>query len=279
MDSFGPNGETLMEYAIYDAIKAWFDHIVCIIRPDFFELFQKRFWEIVWDYVTVDYVFQHSSVTDSLWNTYERTKPWWTGHAILSAEHKLYKPFAVVNADDYYWFDGCQKMANFLQTQVSPNHCGMIWYTLENTLSQWWAVNRWLCTIGSENTLKWVTETFGIIRNGDMSISDINGTILDPLSIVSMNFWWFDISIFSHLNKQFDDFLHNYWNDPKQEFFIPWVVDTLIATWHVTCEVMQSRDSWFGVTYQEDKLLVQEAILTCMRNGQYQEKLRGTTIA
>lgn len=273
MDEFGPHGETLMEYALYDAIKSGFEHVVFVIRPDMQDMFQEKFIHKFQDHIDVDYVFQHKKVTDRDGNVYEREKPWWTGHAILCAEEKLTRPFAMINADDYYGYDGCQQMSTFLQERVTADRYGMVAYTLEKTLSAGWAVNRGVCQTNKHNTLDSVHETFGIVRGEDGVIVDEDGQQLDGSLAVSMNFWWFHPSIFGYLHDKFTPFLQANGQTEKVEFYIPSVVDELIQEGVVSCEVMTSHDAWFGVTYQEDKPLVQEAITERISFGDYPEKL------
>ncbi len=269
LDTFWPHGETLLEYAVYDAVRAWFGKVVFIIREEFAQEFKERFHETFARLLEVQYVFQQIPE----W----RTKPWGTGHAILCAKDVISEPFAVINADDYYGVDGFRQIAQKLMT-VDEHHMCMVGYTLKNTLSEGGTVNRWVCHIGDSTQwsmiLASVKECLKIKRDDDGIIRDEEGVMFADDEIVSMNFRWCHPALFAHLEEQFQEFLAGIQWGSSQEFFIPTVIDTLINRGDVQCDVLVSKDIRCGVTYKEDKPFVEALIAKLVAEWVYPEYLR-----
>lgn len=276
IDEFGPNGETILEYSVYDAIQSWFTDVVFVIRKEFSEMFHEKLWTKIEDSIDVHYVFQemHSYVPDGF-STDHREKPWGTGHAILVAKDCVQWPCTVINADDWYGRHAFNLMWKYLDEEVCEERFSMVWYMLDKTLSPYWTVNRGVCTVDhSLHILQWVEEHHKISRHDDGVIRDEHGKSLADQTPVSMNFWWFHPSMFSILEEKFHEFLENHWMEPKKEFYIPTVCDTLIKAGTHTCDVMISEDIWCGVTYPEDKEYVRSVIEAIVDAGTYPEKLR-----
>ena len=202
----------------------------------------------------------------------EREKPWGTAHAVLAAKEVINEPFAVINADDYYGQKGFQKMADFLNMECTPEMFSMLGYVLKNTLSDFGSVSRGVCSMDENHYLTTVTERHKIRReNSQILFTDENGTD-QPLSdtdLVSMNFWGFHPSIMSTIETGFQEYARNNWQNPKGEFYIPYVVNHLIETSKIDLKVIPNDDQWFGVTYQEDKPIVQAAMQAMADGGQY----------
>lgn len=253
VDGFGPSQETILEYSVWDAIKAGFTHVVFVIREEFAERFQEHIWKKVQQHITVSYAYQDlTSLVPPGFTVDHRLKPWGTAHAVLVAKDFISTPFGVINADDYYGVDGYHQLAHFLKHIDTPLHMAMVGYVLKNTLSQYGAVNRWVCTV-ENNSLVSIEECLQIERENDLYSRDATGRQISNESIVSMNFWWFHHDIISHFEQQFTQFLNSQGQDPKKEWYIPSVVDTLIHTQQATCTVLTSQDHRCGVTYPEDK--------------------------
>lgn len=271
VDSIGPHGEAIIEYSIYDAIRAGFGKVVFIIRKsieaDFKEKFESKFkGKIDFDYAyqEFDTALEHLDVLP------ERSKPWGTAHAMLAGVGVVDAPFAVINADDYYGVDAFKKMNDFLVGECSPSMQGMVGYILSNTLSDNGSVSRGVCT-AKEGYLAEINERTNIERkNGTIYYTDKGEDY--PLSddtVVSMNFWGFHPSILDAFKSLFHEFVDKNKDNPKSEFFIPLPVDYLIQNGTIQLKVMTSNDKWYGVTYQEDKPEVQAAFATLTENKVY----------
>lgn len=258
MDWFGPSGETILEYSVYDAIKAWFDHVVFVIREEFAEAFDKQIGSKIKGHAKVTYVYQSldACVPDGF-TTDHREKPWGTSHALLVAKDVVKTPFAVINADDRYGNHSYQQMMNYLNKYCDAQTCLMLGYVLRKTLSKHGSVNRGICQVDNSNNLLGVVEHLNISSHGDTTAIDGDGVVLPIDSIVSMNFRWFHPSIFSFLQEQFESFLSQYGEDSKREFFIPLLVDVFITEAEGDCKVFACKDDWCGVTNPEDKPHVQ----------------------
>lgn len=276
LDGFGPHQEPIILYSVYDAIVAWFDHVVFVIREDFAEAFKETIWRSVEDKIRVSYVFQSKEAYVP--QKYEhliplREKPWWTAHAALVAKEVITQPFAVINADDFYGRDAFIKIADFLHT-VTPTHMGMIWYILSNTLSPFWSINRWVCEV-VDNTLTSITERLKIAADVTGKLYDQWWHEVDTHATVSMNFWWFHPSFFTYLERYFEQFLEQFLEQSQGqgEYFIPLVVDICLRDFALSCKVMMSSDKRCWVSYQEDKPFVQESIAALHDAGIYPAQL------
>jgi dTDP-glucose pyrophosphorylase len=277
IQSFGPSGETIMDYSIYDAIRSGFKKIVFIIRKDFVEDFKNIFEPRLKGRVETDYVFQE--MTDYL-NGYkspaDRTKPWGTAHAVLCAKHAINDPFAVINADDFYGRDAFEQAYQFLTTDCSKTCYSIIGYDLAKTLSDNGSVSRGVCEVDGNNNLVSINERTKIYRNkeGKITYEEEGKTYQVPdYSKVSMNFWCFDPSVFEFIEKIFGEFLIAHGQEPKAEFFIPIIGDRFIHEGKGEIKIIPTASSWFGVTYKEDAPDVKQSLNDLIDSGAYPDKL------
>ena len=271
-DSVGPAGEAIIEYSIFDAIRAGFGKVVIVIRKSIEQDFKEKFAGKFDDKIKVEYAFQElDSPIEGISKFPERKKPWGTGHAMLVAKDLIKEPFLVINADDFYGFSAFQKMADFLTNRCTPTHSGMVGYLLKNTLSENGSVSRGVCEVNDRGHLSSVTERTKINRDEkDEQIyyhEDDKHVHLPENTIVSMNFWGFHPSVFELTRKMFVDFVKNNQDNSTAEFYIPKIANTLIEQKIADLTVMTTRDQWYGITYQEDKQTVQNAFwaLTTIR--------------
>lgn len=278
----GPGGEIIMEYSIYDAIRAGFKKVIFIIRKDI----EKEFKEIIGDriskYIETEYILQDlDALPEGHQRPKDRTKPWGTGQAVLSCLGKLDTPFAVINADDYYGKEGFEKIYNFLNHPIhteKKHNCCMAGFTLGNTLSDFGAVTRGICKVNSLNQLLDIKETHNIQKENDVAfyVDNDEKKYLDTKSIVSMNIWGFFPSILEELTISFEHFLTNLdkTSDPlKAEFLLPEFIEKLLKENKIDVNVLESHDRWFGITYQEDKAFVIRSFQKLVEKGIYPEKL------
>jgi dTDP-glucose pyrophosphorylase len=277
-DSVGPSGEAIIEYSIYDAIRAGFGKVVIVIRKSIEQDFKEKFAGKFDDKIKVEFAFQEldSPIKGIKKFPEGRTKPWGTGHAMLVAAHLVKEPFLVINADDFYGFSAFKQMSEFLSEKCSPNQCGMVGYLLEKTLSENGHVSRGVCTIDKNHHLTSVVERTKIIRDVDNDIYFFENDAKIPLAedtIVSMNFWGFDPSVFEMTRKMFVDFVKENFDNPTAEFYIPKVANNYVETGKADLTVMTTRDQWYGVTYKEDKQTVQEAFNALTTIGIYPKGL------
>ena len=276
-DSIGPSGEAIIEYSIYDAIRAGFGKVVIVIRHSIELDFKEKFGGKFDDLIKVEFAYQElDSPIEGIDHFPERKKPWGTGHAMLVAKDKIKEPFLVINADDFYGFSAFQKMADFLSNRCSPNHMAMVGYWLKNTLSENGSVSRGVCSANESHHLTSVVERTKIFRDKDDKIYFFEGdkqTDLDEDTIVSMNFWGYHPAVFEHTRKMFVQFVKDNANNPTAEFYIPTIANTLIEAGKVDFTVMTTRDQWYGVTYQEDKQTVQNAFWALTTIGAYPSSL------
>jgi choline kinase len=271
-EGFGPSGETIMDYSIYDAIKAGFGKVVFIIRKDFAENFKANFGSKLEGKIAVDYVFQElDSFVDEGTTINERTKPWGTGHAVLCAMNQVNEPFAVINADDYYGVDAFAKAAQFLKSECNDNTYAIIGYQLDKTLSDHGTVSRGVCKVNASNHLISIQECTKIFKKEDKVIFEDNNQIyeVDGASSVSMNFWCFHPSSFSMAKNLFKEFVPANQDNPKAEFFIPIIASSFIQNNQNVIKVIPTTSQWFGVTYKEDAPGVKESINELITNGTY----------
>jgi UTP-glucose-1-phosphate uridylyltransferase len=277
VQGFGPSGETIMDYSIYDAMRCGFKKVVFIVRKDFSEDFKKIFEPKLKGRIATDYVYQE--LGDYLGGRQvpsERTKPWGTGHAVLCASSVIKEPFAVINADDFYGRDGFQKAFSFLQTGCTKDLYSIIGYELAKTLSENGSVSRGVCQVDKDNNLLSIAERTKIYRdtNGRITYEEGNQKFeVDSHSKVSMNFWCFDPSVFSFIEKIFAEFLKENIHNPKAEFFIPIIADRFIHDGSGAISVIPTSAQWFGVTYKEDAPFVQECLSNLVASGEYPDNL------
>ncbi|MDR1584961.1 MAG: nucleotidyltransferase [Prevotellaceae bacterium] len=278
LDGLGPNGETIMDYSIYDAIRAGFGKVVFVIRASF----EKDFREVVVNkyngLVDVEIVFQDIDKVPegSVYNP-EREKPWGTNHAVLMGSNVIHEPFAVINADDFYGQESFVVLADFLRSVAgSKNEYCMIGYHVGNTLSESGSVSRGVCVVDKHNYLKNVVERTHIEEKGGTIVYlDEKGeeVAIPPSTPVSMNMWGFTPDYFEYSWKFFRDFLSKHGQELKSEFYIPLAVNELITTGEASCKVLDTPSKWFGVTYAEDRSQVVLKINELVRKGIYPKKL------
>ena len=277
VESFGPSGETIMDYSIYDAIKAGFGKIVFIIREEFANDFKAIFEPKLNGRIATDYVFQHlKSFTGSRLIPAERTKPWGTAHAVLCCKGTVNEPFAVINADDYYGRDAFYKAFHFLTSQCNPETYSIVGYELKNTLSDNGSVSRGVCEVEANHNLTDINERTSIFRdiNGSITYEDSSGKhLVSEDSLVSMNFLCFHPSFFEICEQQFNEFLDKHMNEPKSEFFIPIATKHFIQSGKGVVKVIPTSAKWFGVTYKEDAPGVQANITALVTSGEYPANL------
>lgn len=271
--SFGPSGETIMDYSIYDAIRAGFGKVVFIIREEFAENFKAIFEPKLKGRIDTDYVYQHlSSYTGGRTIPAERTKPWGTAHAVLCCKGKVNEPFAVINADDYYGKDAFVKAYNFLTTQCNEQTYCIIGYELKNTLSDNGSVSRGVCEVDADHNLTDINERTSISRNKNGLVYYEDNTGLHELqedSLVSMNYLCFAPGFLAVCEEQFNEFLDKHINEPKSEFFIPTAAKYFIRSGKGVVKVIPTSSKWFGVTYKEDAPGVQASIHALVASGEY----------
>jgi NDP-sugar pyrophosphorylase family protein len=276
IDPLGPNGETIIEYSIYDAIQAGFGKVVFVIRESFADAFKAQFSGKFDGKIEVAYAYQDvNTPVEGIDNLPEREKPWGTMHAVLVAHDVINEPFAVINADDFYGADGFHQIADFLNNKCTPDTYTMVGYVLRNTLSPNGHVSRGVCVADGNNCLATVNERTKIHWEGDKVVyqeGDAKHEV-NPDSVVSMNFWGFHPNIFEQSRHMFIDFVKANRDNPKAEFFIPLVADNLIASGGARFHILTSNDLWYGVTYQEDRPGVVEAFQKLTAEGRYPSPL------
>jgi len=279
LDPMGPNGETMLDYSVDDAIRAGFGEVVFVIRHDFAQPFADKVGEKFRDRIRVDYAFQEiDDLPAGFAVPNGREKPWGTAHAVRAARDVIDAPFAVINADDFYGRDAYARMAeHFAGWADRPElRTAMVGYPLRNTLSAHGSVNRGLCRVDG-GALQSVEEHTEIARGDDGVVRGRNlrgdAVELSPDAPVSMNFWGFSAAIFGSIEAQFTEFLEQRGTDPKAECYLPSVVDRLIREDQTECTMLATEAEWFGVTYPEDKPAVQAAISELIRGGAYPDRL------
>lgn len=277
MDSFGPNGETIIDYSIYDAIRAGFGKVVFIVREYFLEEFKNSMQPKFGDKIQLEYVTQElGNLPSSYTLNPDREKPWGTAHAVWVARDIVNEPFAVINADDFYGQDSYRVLSDYLTSDSSGDYAVVAYY-LRNTLSDHGTVNRGVCYSDDKGFLTKVVECTKIKKENDgiirYPISESKIGELQESALVSMNMWAFQPSYFDYVESQFSDFLEKRGQELKSEFYIPTVVDTLITRKTLRVNVLDTDSQWFGVTYQDDKPIVMEKLTKLIEAGEYPEKL------
>ena len=277
LDEVGPSGETIIDYSIYDAIRAGFGKIVFVIRRDIEGQVKERFAEKLKGKIDVDYVFQEiTNLPEGVKVSPERQKPWGTSHAILVTENKIKEPFGVINADDYYGVESFKILHDFLVNDKDPVCYCIVGYKMGNTLSEHGHVNRGVCGVGSDGLLKNIVETRQIEKTSDGAVApgtDGNTLHFTGNEVVSMNLWGFKPSCFHFLGEEFRNFIEKSGMDPKSELDIPTSIDKFVKNGEITIRILMSNDRWFGVTYREDKPFVVQSINEMIRKGVYPAKI------
>ena len=283
IDPVGPGGETLLDYAVHDAIQAGFGRAVFVIRRDFEAAFRARVDASFGPHIPVAYAFQEmSDLPGGRQAPPERAKPWGTAHAIRAARETVHEPFVVINADDFYGRDAYQQLARFLAAlspsrQPAPRErLAMAGYQLAQTLSENGSVARGICEVSAEGLLLSVTE-HTVIEATPRGIESrqADGSIvpLPPDAVASMNIWGFSPAMFTLMEEQFGDWLDQNRDKPKAEWYIPLVVNTLVQARRATVQVLRTGSRWFGVTYREDRESTVGEIGKLIRAGVYPERL------
>lgn len=282
IEPVGPNGEIILDYSIHDAMKAGFGKIVFVIKKEIEDTFRDAIGKRIEKLIDVEYAFQGlDDVPEGYMVPAERIKPWGTGHAVMSSRNVVDTPFAVINADDFYGATSFQVLSDYLckarDDKDKYQYC-MVGFVLENTLTENGHVARGVCTVDSQGYLQGICERTKIVKFGaetKYTEDGDNWVTIPQGSIVSMNTWGFTPSMFKELEARFPKFLEeNKNNILKAEYFLPSVVDSLIAEGKATVKVLPSHERWYGVTYKEDKPVVKEAINELVKKGVYPQCLR-----
>ncbi len=278
LDGLGPSGETIMDYSVYDALRAGFGKIVFVIRHDFEDEFRKKVISKYEGHVPVEVVFQDvKNVPEGIATNPERTKPWGTGHAVLMGKDVIKEPFAVINADDYYGAESFRILGDFLRSVEGKKgrYC-MIGFRIENTLSENGGVSRGLCEVSADGNLTGVTECHGIQRKEGklvQTIADGTEASFPEGANVSMNMWGFTPDYFDYSTAAFLDFLKKNSQELKAEFYIPSVVNDLIEAGEIELKVLETPSKWFGVTYAADRQATVDQFKKLVEEGVYPAKL------
>ena len=294
IDPVGPSGETVLDYAVFDALRAGFGRVVFVIRRDFEELFRTQIGARYAGKIAVDYVFQAlDALPPGVTPPAGREKPWGTGHAVWCARDVVKENFAVINADDFYGADSFNRLATFLKSRpavatvrgydpmsghkppapfgpAKVSEFAIVGFRLANTLSEHGAVSRGICAADAVGRLASITETHGI------TAADVGAELGKKFSgetIVSMNCWGFTPALFVGLDTQFREFLAARGTEPKSEFYLPGAVSTMIARGETTVRVLPTESAWFGITFRDDKPRVQAALAALVGAGLYPARL------
>lgn len=276
IDGLGPQGEALIEFSVYDAIRAGFGKVVFVIRENIEDIFKEKVGNKLSKFIPVEYSFQEVNTPIKGLEYYpEREKPWGTAHAVLVAENSIKEPFAVINADDYYGYQSFKDMAGFLTQNCSPENYGMIGYSLPLTLSENGTVSRGVCTMNNDQFLTTVVERTSVGWRDDKIYFEENGELqlLGEETLVSMNFWGFHPNVFELIRIKFIEFVTKNEDKPKSEFFIPLIINEGIQEKLFQVKVIPNMEKWYGVTYKEDKELVEEAFKNLTQQGIYPSPL------
>jgi len=277
IDTFTPEGDTIIDFSLFDAIKAGFGKIVFIIRKSFEKEFKEIFNKKLAGKAEVDYVYQELDSVPEKYVNPERTKPWGTGHALLMAKDVISENFAIINGDDFYGREAFETMAKWLMAKDKNSYqFSSMAYLLKNTVSDHGYVSRGECQVNKDGYLVDVTERIHIEKiNGELMIKDNTGSFMpiDENTIVSMNFWGFTPKCFEFGWQLFEEFLEANKNNHKAEFYLPSIVNEILKSGNASVEVLQSEAKWFGVTYKDDKAIVKKAIERLKANDIYPKSL------
>jgi UTP-glucose-1-phosphate uridylyltransferase len=275
IDPVGPRGEAIMDYSIYDALRAGFGKLVFVIRKDIEQRFKEAVGARFEKRIPVEYVFQElNRLPPGFLPPTSRTKPWGTLHAVLVAADAINEPFAVVNADDYYGPHGYRALAQHLRAGTVDY--AMVGFVLRNTLSDFGPVSRGVCQISDDDFLQSVVEMTNIERDGARAMNtDTTGRItrLTANEVVSMNMWGFTPGVFEQLRKHFEKFLERSVSDVQSESYLPSVVNELVLTGQARVKVLHTKDSWGGITHRADRPRIVESICRLIDNGTYPKRL------
>ncbi len=279
LDPLGPQGQTIMDYSIYDAIRAGFGRVVFVIRKDFEQEFYDKILSKYRGHIPVEVVFQDlNDLPEGYTCPADRTKPWGTNHAVMAGRNVINEPFAVINADDFYGYDAFKVIAAELSREPrgKGEYC-MVGFRVGNTLTENGTVSRGVCSTDADGNLTGVVERTAIARDdkGDIAFNDENGqkVILEENTPVSMNLWGFTPDYFELSNREFVRFLDEKIDLPKSEFYIPTCVDSLIHSGEATVKVLDTDSQWFGVTYAADRQGVVDRLNELHLTGHYPDKM------
>jgi len=275
IDGFGPNDETIMDYSLFDAIRAGFTKVVFIVRDEILEIVKEKFLPKLQDKVEVHFVVQSlDKLVPERFQNPDRIKPWGTGHAMLCARDVIQEPFVAINADDFYGKKSFTAIADFFKQNKDGDHA-MVGYTLKNVLSEFGSVSRGCGEEDSAGFLKSVVERTTIVKQDGKIISKESegDRELHADTPTSMNFWGFQPNIFDFSAKLFEDFLENNQGNLKSEFYIPIIVNELVRQGKGRVKIITGSNTWFGVTYKEDKEDVSRRIKELVTSGEYPERL------
>ena len=277
IDKIGPSGEAIIDYSIFDAIRAGFGKVVFVIRPELEEDFRNFFGNKLDGKVEMEFVYQTiDNVPEGIEINTDRKKPWGTGHAILVAKDAISEPFAVINADDFYGAGSYHTVAEYFKNNtVRTDHC-MVGYQLDGTLSEFGTVSRGVCKTDENGFLEHIEEVTKIgKKDGGIGYQDEDGSwhLLTGKEIVSMNIWGFYPEIFQIFEEGFERFIREAKDDPKAEYFIAWPLMDMMKNSRGRIKVLETDAEWFGVTYKEDKAAAIKKINRLIQSGQYPENL------
>jgi hypothetical protein len=281
VDPVGPSGEAILDYSVYDALRADFGKIVFVIRKEIEDVFREKVGKNFEAKTDVRYVFQELNALPEGFSVPEgRVKPWGTGHAILVAEKEIEEPFAVINADDFYGPKSFKLQADFLKNIEDPAQYdfSIVGFILRNTLSEHGSVSRGVCETDQKGNLISIRELTDIVKDGAAALYETEDGRKKSLSgdeLVSMNLWGFTPALYNELRQGFHQFLKDRIEEPKSEYYIVDIVNDLVARNEATVKVLPSPESWFGVTYTEDKPVVIKSIKKLVDEGVYPERLWG----
>lgn len=279
VDRFGPSGETIVEYSLYDALRAGFGKVVLVVRQEFVDDFKEIILKRALNKADISFVFQElGNLPPGFQVPPDRKKPWGTGHAVMMAGEVITEPFAVINADDFYGPDSYRIIYEFLSKKQSggiEEYC-LVDYQLDNTLSESGTVSRGICKVDGQGYLADITEHKKICRTGNRITGEAEGTgevVFSGTEPVSMNLMGFKPSMFDHLKRQFTDFLQNHITKNDTEFYLPFAMNEVIRTGEARVKVLHTAEKWFGVTYREDRKMVMNSLRKLVTQGIYPSDL------
>ncbi|NOY51311.1 MAG: nucleotidyltransferase [Chlorobi bacterium] len=276
MDQIGPSGESIIDYSVYDAIRAGFGKVVFVLNPNIIDDFRSIYEARLKGRITTEYILQEiSDIPSGISFNPGRIKPWGTAHAVLVAKNYIQEPFAVINADDFYGKEAYSVMASYLKAlSLDDTDYSMVGYRLKNTLSENGTVSRGICTSDNQFLVDIVERTRIYSENGNILFEENDvKNIISGESVVSMNFWGFTPRLFVQMENDFRNFIEKNSTNLKAEFYIPFVVNKLINAKKAGIKVLTSEASWFGVTYKEDKDSTIEKVAMLIDKGIYPAKL------